>query len=100
MRIMTAIATSQPPVAPTQPAAADHGGSTSRSIVPTAIQAVAAVMAMANTRAAAIPPGVLRTETQVDNAVAHQRTINRIGCEVRNRASVVAAPKRMRVTAD
>lgn len=69
---MTAIATSQPPVAPTQPAAADHGESTSRSTVPTAMQAVAVDIAMANTRAAALPPGELRTEIQVGNAVAHQ----------------------------
>ena len=97
---MTATATSQPPAEPTQPAAATHGGSMISSTVPTAMQSSDAVIAMANTRAAAMPPGVLRTEIQVGSAVAHQSTINSSGCEVRKRAKVAAAPRRMRATAD
>ena len=99
-RIMTASATSQPPAEPTQPGAVAHGGSMISSTVPTAMQSTAADIEMANTRAAAFPPGVLRTEIQVGSAVAHHSAINSSGCDVRNTARVAAAPKRMRATAD
>ena len=56
LRIITATATSHPPTVPGQPAAVVHGGSTSSSTVPTAMQVTAAVMAMANVRAGLVPP--------------------------------------------
>ena len=99
MRISTATATSQPPLAPTGPLPAAHGGSATISSVPTAKQTIAGRIAIANTRAAGCPPGVLRVEIHVGRAVAIQSTPIASGWAVENSANVADAASKMRTVA-